>query len=162
MIGRLYKIVSTTDDSFYIGSTRQSLAMRLKNHRSKSKDPVRQKTPLYVYFNRVGWIHARIELLSELEDVSDADLLGMEKAEICAVISDPNCLNKATPLRTSEEKKQRDSEYGKLRRAIKRDDERARVKQWRLDNPEKRKEQVRRANECAKEKKSGQKNNLTD
>jgi hypothetical protein len=162
MIGRLYKIVSTADKSFYIGSTRQSLAMRLKNHRSKSKDPVRQKTPLYVYFNRVGWIHAQIELLSELEDVSDADLLGMEKAEICAAIADPNCLNKATPLRTAEDKKQMDKEYGKLRRARKGDEERARVRQWRLDNPEKYADQCRRANERAKEKRAAQKNNLTN
>lgn len=157
MIGRLYKIVSTTDDSFYIGSTRQSLAMRLKNHRSKSKDPARQKTPLYVYFNRVGWIHARIELLSELEDVSDADLLGMEKAEICAVIADPNCLNKATPLRTPEDKKQRDSEYGKIWRQANQDREREKVKQWRLDNPEKYAEQCRRAKERVKEKRAAQK-----
>lgn len=157
MIGRIYKIVSATDDSFYIGSTRQSLVMRLKNHRSKSKDPVRQKTPLYVYFNRVGWVHARIELLSELENVSDTDLLEMEKAEISAAIADPNCLNKATPLRTPEEKKQRDREYGKIWRQANQDKDREKVKQWRLDNPDKYAEQCRRANERAKERRVAQK-----
>jgi hypothetical protein len=162
MIGRLYKISSTVDESFYIGSTRQSLAMRLKNHRSKSKDPVRQKTPLYVYFNRVGWAHARIELLAEVDIITDLDLLGMEKAEISGVLTDPHCLNKATPLRTPEDKKQRDKEYGKLRRTTKGGDERARVKQWRLDNPEKYAEQCRRAKERAIEKRAAQKNNLTD
>jgi hypothetical protein len=162
MIGRIYKIQSTLDNSFYIGSTRQTLAMRLKNHRSKSKDPVRQKTPLYIYFNRVGWEYARIELLAEVEDISDNELLGIERAEITGVITDPNCLNKATPLRTPEEKRQRDKEYGKVRRILKGDEERTRVKQWRLDNPEKYAEQRRRANERAKEKRSAQKNNLTD
>jgi len=162
MIGRLYKIQSTIDNSFYIGSTRQTLAMRLKNHRSKSKDPVRQNTPLYIYFNRVGWEHAQIELLAEVENITDTELLGIERAEITGALTDPNCLNKATPLRTPEEKKQRDKEYGRIRREIKGDEERARVKQWRIDNPEKYIEQCRRANERAKEKRSAQKNNLTD
>lgn len=157
MIGRLYKIASTIDDSFYIGSTRQSLAMRLKNHRSKSKDPVRQKTPLYVYFNKVGWNHAQIELLCELEDISDIDLLRIEKAEICAAIADPKCLNKATPLRTPEDKKQSDKEYAKIWRQENKDKDREKVKNWRLNNPEKYAEQVRRANERAKEKRASQK-----
>ena len=157
MIGRLYKISSTVDESFYIGSTRQSLAMRLKNHRSKSKDPVRQKTPLYVYFNRVGWVHARIELLAEVDIITDLDLLGMEKAEISGVVTDPRCLNKATPLRTPEDKKERDKEYSKVYHQDHRDHNREKIRQWRLDNPEKYAEQCRRAKERAREKRAGQK-----
>ena len=162
MIGRLYKIRSALDDSFYIGSTRQSLTMRLKNHRSKSKDPVRQKTPLYIYFNRIGWINARIELLGEFENITNIELLEIEKAEITASLSDSNCLNKATPLRTPEEKKQRDKEYGKVYLQEHLDHIREKTRQWRLDNPEKYAEQRRRANEREKEKRSAQKNNLTD
>jgi len=162
MIGRLYKIQSTLDNSFYIGSTRQSLTMRLKNHRSKSKDPIRQNTPLYIYFNRVGWTHAQIELLAELENITDTELLGIEKAEITGALTDPNCLNKATPLRTPEDKKERDKEYGKVRREMKGDEERARVKKWRIDNPEKYAEQCRRANERNREMRTAKKNNLID
>jgi hypothetical protein len=162
MIGRLYKIRSVLDDSFYIGSTRQSLTMRLKNHRSKSKDPVRQKTPLYVYFNRIGWINARIELLGEFENITNIELLEIEKAEINGALIDPNCLNKATPLRTPEEKKQRDKEYGKVYLQEHLDHIREKTRQWRLDNPEKYAEQRRRANERGKEKRSAQKNNLID
>jgi GIY-YIG catalytic domain len=154
MIGRLYAIQSTEDDSFYIGSTRQTLQMRLKNHRSKSKDPLRQKTPLYVYFNRVGWSRARIILLAEFEDISDSELRALETSEIENVIKNSNCLNKAVPIQTIEYKKQADKEYGKVRRQEKKEEERERVKQWRIANPEKYAEQCRRYREKARLKKN--------
>lgn len=157
MIGRLYKIESNVDGCFYIGSTRQDLKNRLKNHKSKSKDPIRQKTPLYVYFNRVGWEHAEIQLLAELESISDIELLELEKAEILNVINDEQCLNKSRPIRTSDEKKERDREYGKVRRRDNREAELQRVRQWRLDNPEKYADQCRRANERVKERRVAKK-----
>jgi len=128
--------------------------MRLKNHRSKSKDPLRQKTPLYVYFNRVGWSSARIILLAEFEDISDYELRALETSEIENVIKNPNCLNKAIPIQTIEYKKQADKEYGKVRRQEKKEDERERVKQWRIANPEKYAEQCRRYREKARLKKN--------
>jgi len=161
MIGRLYKIQSNVDRCFYIGSTRQDLKNRLKNHKSKSKDPIRQKTPLYVYFNRVGWEHAEIQLLAEFDSIPDSELLALEKAEILNVINDEQCLNKSRPMRTSDEKKERDKEYGKVRRRDNREDEIQRVKQWRIDNPEKYTEQRRRYRENVKER-AKEKNNLSD
>jgi hypothetical protein len=137
------------------------LKNRLKNHKSKSKDPIRQKTPLYVYFNRVGWEHAEIQLLAEFDSIPDSELLALEKAEILNVINDEQCLNKSRPMRTSDEKKERDKEYGKVRRRDNREDEIQRVKQWRIDNPEKYTEQRRRYRENVKER-AKEKNNLSD
>jgi GIY-YIG catalytic domain len=154
MIGRLYKIESNVDGCFYIGSTRQELRTRLKNHKSKSKDPDRQQTPLYVYFNRVGWEHAEIQLLAEFDSIADSELLELEKIEILTVINDEHCLNKSRPIRTPDEKKQQDREHAKVRRRDNRDAELQRVKQWRIDNPEKYTEQCRRASERAKEKRA--------
>lgn len=162
MIGRVYLLRCTETLKFYIGSTIHTLAYRLKKHRSTSKEEDKMNSPVYTHFRSIGWGTAEMTLLHELFIESKTQLLELEKAEILKHIGSELCLNHNRPLRTLEEKKQQDIDYGKLRRAIKRDDERARVKQWRLDNPEKRKEQVRRSNEHAKEKRTGQKNNLTD
>jgi NAD+--asparagine ADP-ribosyltransferase len=102
-------------------------------------------------------VHARIELLAEVDIITDLDLLGMEKAEISGVVTDPRCLNKATPLRTPEDKKERDKEYSKVYHQDHRDHNREKIRQWRLDNPEKYAEQCRRAKERAREKRAGQK-----
>jgi len=81
----------------------------------------------------------------------------MEKAEISGVLTDPRCLNKAMPLRTPEDKKERDKEYSKVYHQEHRDHNREKTRQWRLDNPEKFAEQRRRANERAREKRDAQK-----
>jgi hypothetical protein len=114
-------------------------------------------SPVYTHFRSVGWQTAEMTLLHELYIENKTQLLELEKTEILKNIDSDLCLNHNRPIRTIDEKKQQDVEYGKLRRATRGDAERARVKQWRLDNPEKRKEQVRRANERAKEKRAAQK-----
>ena len=145
MIGRIYRIESNLDDGkFYIGSTTQSLAMRLKNHRSKSKDPLRQKTPLYRHFNTIGWEHASIILLYEIEDTTKEVILDHEKEYIQASLADDKCLNKATPLITEEEKKEKDRQYGAKWREENKERDAERVRKWRAENPEKRKAQTAR------------------
>jgi hypothetical protein len=101
-------------------------------------------------------------LICECEVNSKVELLTLEKDEILKYIGQENCLNHNRPLRTPEEKKQRDKEYGKVYLQEHLDHIREKTRQWRLDNPEKYAEQRRRANERGKEKRSAQKNNLTD
>lgn len=145
MIGRVYRIESDLDDcKFYIGSTTQTLAMRLKNHRSKSKDPTRQKTPLYVHFNTIGWDHAHITLVCEVEDDANNSLLVREKEYIQASITDDRCLNRAVPILTEDEKRERDREYGIKWRQENKAQSAERVRKWREENPEKRKIQTAR------------------
>jgi hypothetical protein len=95
--------------------------------------------------------------LHELTVEGKTQLLELEKTEILKHLGNELCLNHNRPIRTTDEKKQQNIDYGKLRRATKSSEERARVRQWRIDNPEKRKEQVRRANERAKERRAAQK-----
>ena len=152
MIGRIYKIESNLDDGkFYIGSTTQSLAMRLKNHRSKSKDPLRQKTPLYQHFNMVGWEHASISLLYAIEDATKEAILDHEKEYIQVSLSDDKCLNKATPQLTEEEKKEKDRQYGAKWRQENKERAAERIRKWRAENPEKWKAQTARYRAKAKE-----------
>jgi hypothetical protein len=145
MLGTIYRIQSRIDDQFYIGSTIQPLKKRLKNHKSKAKD--RPQTPLYAHFNQCGWEHAYIVCVREIQVSSKRELLLLEKEEIMRHLSTPECLNVARPCITHQEKKDADREYGKKRRIEKRDVERERVCQWRLNNPEKYAEQVKRSME---------------
>ena len=142
MIGRIYKIDG--GGKFYIGSTTQDLKTRLKNHRSKSKEISRQNTPLYIHFNLIGWEHASISVIHELE-IADRVQLGLKEDEVIREnLHDERCLNKARVSITNEERKVRDSLYGKKRREKCKHEEKERVKTWRMLNPEKWKEQTRR------------------
>lgn len=147
MIGRIYRIECNLNGKFYVGSTTQTLAKRLKNHRSKSKEECRKKTPLYACFNECGWDHASIRLISEHNDISNEQLLAIEKEEIIKCMDDPMCLNKSRPQRTPEELKTRSREYGRTHRENNKDKDRERVSQWRLMNPDKWKEQTKRYRE---------------
>ena len=149
MIGRIYRIDG--GDKFYIGSTTQGLKIRLKNHRSKSKEISRQNTPLYSHFNMIGWEHALISIVQEFE-VTDRKQLSLKEDEVVREhINDEKCLNKSRVNVTSDERKARDIAYGKKRREANKESEKERVKQWRLLNPDKWSEQSRRYRERKKE-----------
>jgi hypothetical protein len=150
MIGRIYRIESDIEGKFYIGSTTQTLARRINNHRSKSKEECRKKTPLYAHFNECGWEHASIQLICEQSDVTPDQLLRLEKEEIMKYTSNPLCLNKSIPVQTLEEKKAADKEYSRLYREKDKQAHRDRLNQWRLDNPDKWKEQTKRYREKKK------------
>lgn len=152
MIGRIYRL--SGGDKFYIGSTTQTLRLRLKNHRSKSKEDRRKNTPIYKHFNEIGWDKATIEIMCELEFADKHAMFEYERQEIEKYINDVNCLNCIKPIIALEEKKQRDKEYGKKRRTEQKEKERQRVAVWRANNPEKYAAQVRRSVEKQRAKKN--------
>lgn len=143
MIGRIYKI--SGGDKFYIGSTTQTLSMRLKNHRSKSKEYSRKDTPLYKHFNHIGWSSCSIELLVEDKFENKKALFETENVYICKHIGNQQCLNHSRPTITKEEKQQRDQIYGKKHREENKESDYQRVVEWRKNNPEKYAEQVKRS-----------------
>jgi len=143
MIGRIYRIESDIDKRFYIGSTTQTLKKRFDNHKSKAKEECRKNTYLYVHFNECGWSHASISLVCEYDNITKEELLQHEKHEIERTRSEL-CLNKNRPMITPEDKKATDKEYGRIRRQQMKEHERERVRLWRLNNPDKRKEQTQR------------------
>ena len=77
MSGRIYKIEH--DGKVYIGSTRTTLQKRLDWHRNKSINPICTHRPMYAYFNSIGWDHATISSLKEIESASDDELLWHER-----------------------------------------------------------------------------------
>jgi hypothetical protein len=64
--------------------------------------------------------------------------------ELMKVVDDPLCLNQNRPIRSDDDKKASDKEYGRIRRERMPEEERERVRIWRLNNPDKRKEQTQR------------------
>ena len=128
------------------------LKNRLKHHRSKSKEQIALNTPLYVHFRELGWQNARIILLEEFEITSKKQLLERECEVIKQFLGLETCLNKIRPIITDNEKKERDSKYGRKRREENPDYERERLKEWRKNNPEKWREQTKRYFERKRER----------
>lgn len=143
----LYKLECLATSKYYIGSTTCTLKERLKKHRASSKETRKQNSPLYTHFREVGWEHARLSVLTEVEVETRRDLLALERTEILRHLGSPLCLNHNRPIISREEKKEMDAVQGKKRRAENKDRERQRLIEWRKRNPEKRAEQARRSNE---------------
>ena len=139
MIGKIYRLDG--GGKFYIGSTTSDLKMRFKKHKCKSNEEIAKSRRVYVYFKEIGWDNVTITLIKDVKVDNRKQLLLYEKDELINLINDENCLNKALPITTAEEKKKRDAAYGKKRRQENPDKERQRLQKWRTDNPEKRKEQ---------------------
>lgn len=146
MIGRIYKIQSSLDGCFYIGSTRLPIEERLKEHRICRNRRTHDHIPIYAYFNVNGWENAIISLLIEFEDITDEDLLWEERKVIDSSwqVHDVRCLNKNRPIITTDELKdqvrinhQRWNQSNKERAA-------ETLREWRRANPEKVREQRKR------------------
>jgi hypothetical protein len=129
----------------------KSLDNRMKHHKALLKDPVRCRSPVYTHFNTVGWDNnAEIELIQQYANVARDQLRQYEKDELMKVVDNPLCLNRNRPLRTLEEKKATDREYGRIYREQNKDQHRERLNQWRLSNPDKWREQTKRYREKKK------------
>jgi hypothetical protein len=71
-------------------------------------------------------------------------LFDLECKYIRDLLIDDKCLNINRPVRTIEEKKEQDRQFGKKIRSERPDHERERVAEWRRKNPEKYRAQVER------------------
>jgi len=142
MFGRIYRLIG--GDKFYIGSTVQSLSRRLSKHKSRSKEEDRKNSKLYKYFTEIGWENVWIELIEEIEIKTRKELFDLECKYIRDLLIDDKCLNINRPVRTIEEKKEQDRQFGKKIRSERPGHERERVAEWRRKNPEKYRAQVER------------------
>ena len=59
--GKIYKILNTIDDEIYVGSTIETLSMRMAKHRSKVN--VKPHYKLYEHMNKLGVDNFYIELI---------------------------------------------------------------------------------------------------
>jgi hypothetical protein len=107
---------------------------------------------VYTHFNDVGWENnAVIEQVEEFVGITRTELRQREMDELMKVVDDPMCLNRNRPIRTNEDKKESDKEYGRIYRERTKEHQRERIRKWRAENSEKWKAQTARYRAKAKE-----------
>ena len=99
--GKIYKLVNTVDNNFYIGSTKQSLHERLDNHISTSKSHPHRK--VYKHICNIGWNNVRIELVENHPCNTERELVTRERYWYDVMAPQ---LNSCRPMATDEEHKQ--------------------------------------------------------
>ena len=116
MKGIIYKITCNTG-KFYIGSTLETLARRMTNHKCEFKRT--PNMPLYYHINEIGgWDHVSIEVLEEVEVETLQDLHFLESIYLRPLLELCNCLNDNDAYRTKEERKQYSKEWYKNNREV--------------------------------------------
>jgi hypothetical protein len=92
VIGRVYKLVNSEDDTYYFGSTIHSLEDRLKEHIAFANTS-KKLSKLQTHFNKIGWDKVSIELVLETPIKFDYELRIHENKYICNHLIYINCLN---------------------------------------------------------------------
>lgn len=98
--GKIYRLVNTTDNEVYVGSTCNTLNRRLYNHRNKAKH---RTSKVYAHLSNIGWDKVQIELLEEYPCNNVQELLAKEREYIEQL---KPTLNSSLPTRTNKEYKQ--------------------------------------------------------
>jgi len=131
--GKIYTIRCRTDDtSIYVGSTTQSLAVRLGGHKKKSKEKGMINRKIYKTING-DWNNWYIELY-ELYPCNSKEELCKKEGEIIRLMGN---LNKNIEGKTEEEFKEYHIQRAKLYREKNPEKVEEKYKKYREKNPEK-------------------------
>ena len=111
---KVYKLVNTVDETFYIGSTCNTLARRLGQHKTNARKENNLENKAYNQLRKVGLENLKIILINEFYLENKDQLLREENNYIEMYKDDPNCLISRFAIRDKElclkeyrEKKQR-------------------------------------------------------
>jgi len=91
--GRVYKIQNDVDDLVYIGSTIQTLAMRMGGHRSDCRKEKNKNHKAYKHMRSIGIEHFKIVLIENMENCTKEELRAKEDYYIKQFNSVKNGLN---------------------------------------------------------------------
>lgn len=105
---RLYKLVNSCDDHYYIGSTKCTLKKRFAEHKYAAKTKC---IKAYQHFNSIGWDKVTIKLIEEFTYTNIQEVLQKEAQHLNEAIHDPLCLNVILPYLTQDEKLRRKEEH---------------------------------------------------
>lgn len=78
---KIYKVLNDVDDDVYIGSTCQSLCMRMAQHRRDRNNIKKRNRKLYSKMNQIGVEHFFIQLLQEYPECQNVDQLRRYEGE---------------------------------------------------------------------------------
>jgi len=110
MKGIIYKIINEDSNNIYIGSTKQTLKQRLREHKSNYKKYLEGKIKHYTTsFDLIKEGNYNIILVEELEYNTLYELKQRERFYIETL----DCVNKTIPNRTKKEYKEDNREYFK-------------------------------------------------
>jgi hypothetical protein len=98
--GKIYKIISNETDDVYIGSTIQSLSVRLSGHRRDYKRYLGGTCAYMSSFDILKYNDAKIILIEECPCNSREQLLKIEQYKI----DNMDCINKRRAYRTNEQR----------------------------------------------------------
>jgi hypothetical protein len=93
--GRIYKISSYYDSTFYYGSTIRPLEYRYNQHKYIYSN---RSSKLYSHYDNIGWDKTRIQLIEEVNVHDKLELRIIESKYILSHISNPKCLNTNIPI----------------------------------------------------------------
>ena len=99
--GKIYRL-ECVDGHFYIGSTIQTLSMRLGLHRFVSKKGKTKNSRVYTHINQIGWDNVKIVLIQEYPCKSKRELEAKEQEFIKT--DNPLCLNTMKSFITADDK----------------------------------------------------------
>ena len=99
--GKIYRL-ECRDGRYYIGSTIQSLSMRLALHRFVSKRGKTKNSRVYTHINQIGWNNVVIVLVQDYQCSTKRELEAKEQEFIN--IDNPLCLNTIKSFITAEDK----------------------------------------------------------
>ena len=97
--GKIYKLTSSVDNYFYIGSTTRTLQLRFQEHKYASKSG---RIKAYTHFNTIGWDNIKITLIASVTCLSNLELKQKEAEFIFAERENTFCLNKGIPCITKQ------------------------------------------------------------
>ena len=89
------------DEYYYIGSTKNELRCRLRDHKSASKKQIERK--VYKHINEIGWDNVKIQLIENYPCDSIEELHLKENEYICSMRGDDHCLNMKASTYTEED-----------------------------------------------------------
>lgn len=95
--GKIYRLVNSVDDEFYVGSTCDALHKRLYNHKQEAKH---QPRPVHHHCNDIGWENVSIVLV---EEYACANKMELERQERYWIEEMKPSLNRNMPARTRKE-----------------------------------------------------------
>lgn len=96
--GKIYRLVNSVNDEFYVGSTCMPLAKRLYSHKQAAKREPNIR--VYNHLNQIGWDNVSIVLIEEYPCENKMEL---ERRERHFIEEMKPTLNKVIPTRTYQE-----------------------------------------------------------
>lgn len=112
--GKIYKISSNQTDEIYIGSTTQSLSMRMAGHRSNYKRYVNNNNSYITSFKILQYEDSKIELIEKYSCKNNKELHNREGYWIKELKSINICIAGRTPKQYREEHKELQKKNCKL------------------------------------------------